>query len=403
MRIAIAGGGLGGLTLARILHQHGIAAVVYEREAGRAARAQGGLLDLHPESGQRALADAGLTAAFRSEARPEGEEHRILDPAGRVLVHHVPQPGSFAGRPEIDRGVLRDLLLGSLPEGTIAWQHRLTGVTPLPGGGFRLTFEGGRRAECDVLVGADGARSVVRPLLTGTSLAAVSLVVELTVRDADRRHPGIAELVGPGNLWCVGDSRILSAQRLGDGSIRVGITLPAEPAASPGTEGTAPAASPGTGGTAPAAASGQRAAKTDLRAYEDKRTLLAMFAGWADRVTALIEAADGTPVPRRIEAMPPGTRWEHRPGRTLIGDAAHLMPPVGEGANQAMLDAAELAAAMAAEPGDPDAALRSYEQAMFERIQPIAEMSARVQAMMLSPTAAADLTRFFTPRSTEPA
>ncbi len=102
MRIAIAGGGLGGLTLARILRRHGIDAVVYEREASRSARSQGGMLDLHPESGQQALAEAGLAGRFRSEARPEGEEHRILDPAGRTLVHHKPQPGSFSGRPEID-------------------------------------------------------------------------------------------------------------------------------------------------------------------------------------------------------------------------------------------------------------------------------------------------------------
>ena len=119
MRIAIAGAGLGGLTLARILHLHGIDAVVYEREASRSARSQGGMLDLHPESGQRALAEAGLSGRFRSEARPEGEEHRILDPAGRTLVHHRPQPGSFAGRPEIDRRVLRDLLLDSLRRATI--------------------------------------------------------------------------------------------------------------------------------------------------------------------------------------------------------------------------------------------------------------------------------------------
>src|SRR5881394_3991625 len=115
MRIAIAGGGLGGLTLARIMHRHGVDALVYEREPSRSARSQGGMLDLHPESGQRALAEAGLADRFRSQARPEGEEHRILDPAGRTLVHHKPHPGSFAGRPEIDRSSLRDLLLDSLP------------------------------------------------------------------------------------------------------------------------------------------------------------------------------------------------------------------------------------------------------------------------------------------------
>ena len=371
MRIAIAGGGLGGLTLARILHRHGVDAVVYEREADRSARSQGGMLDLHPESGQQALTDAGLVAEFRSEARPEGEEHRILDPAGRTLVHHRPQPGSFSGRPEIDRRALRDLLLDSLPGDAVAWQHRLLAATPRPGGGFRLTFEGGQSTDCDILIGADGARSVVRSLLTDVRLSYVGTLVDLNIGDADRRHPDLAELVGPGNLWCMGVNQILAAQRLGDGSIRVGISL--------------------------------RAEDRDIDTFRTKRALLDMFAGWDPRLTALIEAGDSAPTPRRIEAMPTGTRWDHQPGVTLIGDAAHLMPPVGEGANQAMLDGAELAAELAAHPADPDSAIRTYEEAMFTRIHPIAEMSARIQAMMLSPTAADDITRFFSRRPTEPA
>ncbi|GAA1861052.1 FAD-dependent oxidoreductase [Asanoa iriomotensis] len=366
MRIAIAGGGLGGLTLARVLHRHGIEAVVYEREPSRSARSQGGTLDLHPESGQRALAEAGLTGGFRSRARPEGEEHRIVDPAGRTLVHHTPQPGSFAGRPEIDRSALRDLLLDSLPGDAVAWRHRLVAATPRPGGGWELTFDGGHTSDCDVLVGADGARSVVRSLLTDAATSYVATFAELTISDVDRRHPDVAELVGPGNLWCVGVNQILAAQRIGDGSVRVGISL--------------------------------RAEDRPLDTFRSKGALLDLFGGWDRSLTALIEAGDDTVTPRRIEAMPVGARWSGRPGITLIGDAAHLMPPVGEGANQAMLDAAELGRALAADAADPDAAIRAYEEAMFARIHPIADMSARAQAMMLSPTAAADVTRFFSAR-----
>jgi 2-polyprenyl-6-methoxyphenol hydroxylase-like FAD-dependent oxidoreductase len=364
LRIAIAGGGLGGLTLARILHRHGIGAVVYEREADRSARAQGGLLDLHPESGQHALSEAGLTGRFRSRARPEGEELRIVDTAGRTLLHHRPQPDSFAGRPEIDRSVLRDLLLDSLPHDTVAWGHRLAGAKPRPDGGFALRFEAGHESHCDILIGADGARSAVRPLLTDASLSYVATLVELTISDVDA---DLAGLVGPGNLWCLGVNQVLGAQRLGDGRIRVGISL-----------------------------------RTDDREF-DTRALLDLFDGWDPNLTALIEAGDGPPTARRIEAMPTDTRWANRPGITLIGDAAHLMPPVGEGANQAMLDAAELGRELAANPTDPNAALRAYEEAMFARIHPIAEMSARVQAMMLSPTAADDIIRFFTHRPAEPA
>ncbi|WDZ82723.1 FAD-dependent oxidoreductase [Micromonospora cathayae] len=361
MRMAIAGAGLGGLTLARILHRNGIDAVVYEREASRAARSQGGSLDLHPESGQLALAEAGLTGRFRSAARPEGEELRILDPAGRTLLHHRPQPGSFSGRPEIDRSALRDLLLDALPHGTVVWGHRLVAVAPGPDGGFRLEFADGHRADCDLLVGADGARSTVRSLLTDAEPDYVATLAELNISDVDRRYPDLAELVGPGNLWCLGVSRLLAAQRSGDGSLRIAASLPA-----------------------------------DDHHIGNKRALLDMFHGWEPRLTALIEAGDGRVWPRRIEALPTGTRWAGRPGVTLIGDAAHLMPPVGEGANQAMLDAAELARELAADPADPHAAIRAYERGMFARIGPIAEMSARVHAMMLSPTAAEDIVRFFT-------
>ncbi|MFJ8741064.1 FAD-dependent oxidoreductase [Embleya sp. NPDC127516] len=371
MRIAVTGGGLGGLTLARILHRHGIDAVVYERAASRSARPQGGSLDLHPESGQQALAEAGLAGRFRSQARPEGEEHRILDPSGRILIHHVPQPGSFSGRPEIDRRALRDLLLDSLPGETVVWRRRLVAAAPRPEGGWELTFQDGHRTDCDILIGADGARSVVRSLLTDTQLSSVATLVELSIEDVDRRHPDLAELVGPGNLWCVGVNRILAAQRLGDGGIRVGISL--------------------------------RADDLPIDTFRSKRALLDIFGDWDPRLTALIEAGDGAPTPRLIETMPIGTRWAGRQGVTLIGDAAHLMPPVGEGANQAMLDGAELAGRLAADPADPDSAIRAYEEVMFARIHPIAEMSARVQAMMLSPTAAEDIVRFFTARPAEPA
>ena len=74
------------------------------------------------------------------------------------------------------------------------------------------------------------------------------------------------------------------------------------------------------------------------------------------------------------------------------------MPPVGEGANHAMLDGAELALTLAAHPEDLSTAIHDYEQTMFTRIHPIAERSMRIHAKMLTPTAAEDITRFFTPQ-----
>lgn len=358
MRIAIAGGGLGGLALARVLHRHGIEATVYERDAARSARTQGGSLDLHPDSGQRALIEAGLADQFWSRARPEGAELRIVDPTGRTLVHHTPPPDAAPARPEIDRGVLRDLLVSSLPSDAIAWGHPVAAATARPGGGFRLDFGAGRSADCDLLIGADGAHSVVRDLLIDVEPTFTSSYAEMNIPDADRRFPDIGKMVGPGSLWCLGVSQNLVAQRTGDGNIRVAVSM-----------------------------------KIDV--HPDKAALLELLADWHPSLTELIRISDDSVTARTIETTPVGLRWDSRPDITLIGDAAHLMPPVGEGANQALLDGAELAHALI-KHDDPAEAIGEYERAMFTRIQPIAEESARVYAMVLSPTAAEDLTRFFT-------
>lgn len=372
-RIAIIGAGLGGLTLARTLHMHGIEAVVYEREVSAAIRTQGGSLDLHPESGQRAMFEAGLTDEFWAIARPEAEDLRIVDSTETMIAHKVAPHGGPAGRPEVDRAALRDLLLASLPDGAVRWGRRLGKATERAEGGLRLYFDNGDTADCDLLVGADGAHSRVRPIVADTepSYTGVSYI-ELGIRDADHTHPELAKMVGPGSLWCLGVNQNLSAQRGGDGRIRVSITLRTDEdwVQTIGVDANDTTAS--------------------------KAVLLGLFAGWDPRLTALIQAADDTIIPRAITALPVDLRWESHPGVTLIGDAAHLMPPVGEGANQAMLDGVELAHALTTHPGDLLAAVRAFETAMFLRTHVVAAESAQMEAMLLSPTSAADMARFFT-------
>ncbi|HEX4224735.1 MAG TPA: FAD-dependent monooxygenase [Pseudonocardiaceae bacterium] len=110
------------------------------------------------------------------------------------------------------------------------------------------------------------------------------------------------------------------------------------------------------------------------------------FDGWVPELTALITDGDTTPVLRSHYALPIEHRWDRVPGVTLVGDAAHLTAPNGEGANLAMLDAAELGEALAAHPDDPETALTEYEQAMFPRSAKIAATGAELDEMLAGKT-----------------
>ncbi|MFD8491963.1 FAD-dependent oxidoreductase [Amycolatopsis sp. NPDC059657] len=368
MTIAIVGAGMGGLALARVLHVNGIESVVYERESSRDARGQGGMLDIH--SGQRALREAGLIDQFFAIARGEGQDMRLLKPDGTLLLQEDTPDDAPLLRPEVDRADLRDLLLDSLPEHTVRWGHAFESA-----GDGVLRFADGSSATYDLLVGADGANSRVRALVTNARPAHLGQnIVELCISDIDRTYPDLAAMVGRGNYWVFGDGRSLAAQRNGDGRVRVGLSFyntPEDWFATNGLSFDDPSAA--------------------------RARLLEEFSGWDPRITALIEASDDTIVPRSLTALPIGLTWPSKPGITLLGDAAHLMPPVGEGANMALLDGALLALELAAHPDDFPAAVKEYEREMFERTGAAARMSAGMQELLMSPDASERLLAFFQP------
>jgi 2-polyprenyl-6-methoxyphenol hydroxylase-like FAD-dependent oxidoreductase len=338
--ITIVGAGLGGLVLARVLHLNGIPVTVYEAEASAAARTQGGLLDIHPWNGQPALGAAGLTGKFRGLVLPGRESYRVLDRAGAVLLDR-PDDGT-GERPEVPRGELRQMLLDSLPDGTVQWGRKVSSVQALGEGRHELRFTDGATVLASLLTGADGAWSRIRPLLSGATPKYTGFTsVEYFLFDADTRHRATAQAVGAGSLFALAPGKGLLAYREAGGTLHAYVQLKVPQDWFAGTD------------AADGAAVSARVA--------------AEFGGWAPELTALITDSDTAPVVRPLYALPAGHRWARVPGVTLIGDAAHLAPPNGEGANTAMQDGAELGQAIAAHPDDTEVALSEYEQAMFPR------------------------------------
>ncbi|TVY24427.1 Tetracycline resistance protein from transposon [Lachnellula hyalina] len=367
VKIAIIGAGPAGLTLARILQQNSITCIVYEAESSRNNRNQGGTLDLHPDAGQLALKEAGLLPIFHKHARPEGEASKIVKYDGSVLWDdNVMEPWRSAEegeqqRPEIDRVVLRDILIDSLEEGTLKWGKKVLGVVEneKTKGKFNVSFaDGTMEQDIDLLVGADGAWSKVRPLLTSEKPFYSGItMIEFWALDAEKKSPWVSQYVGQGSMFMFDEGRAIICQRQGTGAIRTYacVRKPESWAKECGIDWTG----------------------ADAR----ERLVAQYFNDCGEDLKRLIlESQDGL-ILRHIWMLPVGVKWDKDacPGVTLLGDAAHLMTPfAGVGVNVAMGDALELANAIIARKESKTAkfvsdknniarAIEQYEKSMFER------------------------------------
>jgi 2-polyprenyl-6-methoxyphenol hydroxylase-like FAD-dependent oxidoreductase len=293
----------------------------------------------------------------------------MVDQHGTVLLDE-PDDGT-GGRPEVLRGDLRRILLDSLPDETIQWGRKVSGARPLGDGRYELLFVDGSTVAAGLVVGADGAWSRIRPLLSAATPEYVGATfIETYLYDADERHSATAEAVGGGALLALSPGKGIVAHRESGGVLHTYVQLmrPVEWIADIDFSDTAVATA----------------------------RIAAEFDGWAPELTALITDGETTPVARTIYTLPDDHRWDRVPGVTLLGDAAHLMPPSGEGANLAMLDGAELGEAIAAHADDSEVALTAYEEAMFSRSESAAAEAHIILDLCLGDRAPFGLIDFFT-------
>jgi 2-polyprenyl-6-methoxyphenol hydroxylase-like FAD-dependent oxidoreductase len=320
--IAIVGGGPGGLTLARLLQLKGVAVKVYERDLNKDARVQGTTLDLHEESGLKALRSANLLEEFKKNFRPGADRMSITNENAELFYSdHEGKPeenfGSEHFRPEIDRGPLRKILLESLQSDTVVWDSQFVSMEKQKEG-WLLHFKNQTSAYADIVIAADGANSKIRPYLTDIKsfYSGISGIMG-TVLHPETKVPRIHKLLKGGKIMSFGGGKSFITASKGDGSLVFYLSYKVDES---------------------------RMKNLDL---SDKNQMLSWFKSdfpeWEKIWYELFENAELPYMTIPIYCMPLDQTWKALPNLTMLGDAAHLMPPfAGEGVNMAMLDALEL-------------------------------------------------------------
>ncbi len=358
--IAIVGGGPGGLTLARILQMNGADVTVYERDMNSEARAKGATLDLHEESGLRALREAGLIDEFWANYRPGADKLCITDKHANIVFDDDTDGRDGSNRPEIDRGPLQKILLESLLPGTVVWGSKFVSLSQ-QNGACKLDFENGHSAFADIVIAADGANSKLRPYITPIRPFYSGITaVEGAVYNSAVVIPKIHELLNGGKIFAMGDTKSLIVSSKGDGSLVFYASFNCDE-------------------------DWTKAIGID---FADKAQVMEWFkkeyAGWDALWLELFENASTDYVPRPQYCMPFDQNWDALPNLTMLGDAAHLMPPfAGEGVNMAMLDALELGLCLTSDDfDDVQSAIAAYETEMRARAGVTAEQTMEATAAL---------------------
>ncbi|KAK5079363.1 hypothetical protein LTR64_002214 [Lithohypha guttulata] len=387
-RIAVIGGGPGGLTLALLLHKHNIPVTVFElrpRPTETEFTQPAGMLDLHEESGLAAIRACDLMEEFNSHTGVCSEAQIIATKDGKVIYS---EDGGPESRPEISRNSLGKILYDRLPEAAVRWGFKLSSAKQVTAtdGGTEIELDFGSKGEYtfDFVVGSDGTWSKVRKMLTDTKPTYSGIqLMNLTIRGITSKYPELAAYIGTGTFTCLGQQHGVMSQRGLHDSARLYLCFKKadeQYSATAGIRGAPPAQA------------------RDRLLHDD-----ALLGRFGPKIKELVQVAyaeeaehspDAEPAIVPLYVLPPGHRWEHQTGVTVIGDAAHVMLPfAAEGVNLAMRDALDVAdviiKATETAKGDRarfhrllDLSIEGYEVQMAERAKEKADEADQNARMM---------------------
>ena len=382
--IAIVGGGPGGLTLAKLLELKGANLKVYERDLDKNARVQGSPLDLHDESGLAALRKANLLDAFKANFMPGADKKLIMNEQAEVFFsdHDKKIEEDFENphfRPEIDRGALRKILLESLQPTTVVWNSHFISMEK-QNEGWLLHFKNSPSVYADLVIASDGANSKIRPYITDIKPFYSGItMLEGNMYDAKKTAPNIYRLLNGGKIMAFGNKKDILMGQKADGEIGFYASFKTE----------------------------ENWATNNGLNYNDRTEMLNWFRTsypeWSHIWDELFESASVPFIPRPIYCMPLDQHWEALPNLTMLGDAAHVMPPfAGEGVNMAMLDALELSECLTSEKyTNLLEAIFTYETKMRKRASVIAKDSLDNGERMHAENALEEMLSLFSSHSTQ--